>query len=86
MGLVYTSDAVTSTGVQLLLRPRSEATVARYWAVVPESAPSGKQSAALLDFLLSSAARRRLRLSGFQPVREGIGRQASGVSRPNIGH
>lgn len=68
VGLIYTSDAVSSAGMRILLRPRSEATVAEYWAVVPESAHSASPAHDLLEFLVSDAARRRLRAAGFQLV------------------
>ncbi|HET6881956.1 MAG TPA: molybdate ABC transporter substrate-binding protein [Pirellulales bacterium] len=74
VGLIYTSDAVTSAGVRILLRPRSEATVAEYFAVVPENAQSAEPAGRLLDFLLSADARRRLRACGFQPTKKSSAR------------
>jgi molybdenum ABC transporter molybdate-binding protein len=71
IGLIYTSDAAMSDGIRILLRPRSEATVAEYWAVVPASAQSADPAHNLLDFLASPAAGRRLRAFGFQPVKQG---------------
>lgn len=68
VGLVYTSDAFTSRSVRVLLRPRSEASVAEYWAAVPAASRLADAARTLLQFLLSSPAHRRLRAFGFQPV------------------
>ncbi|HEV3004357.1 MAG TPA: molybdate ABC transporter substrate-binding protein [Pirellulales bacterium] len=66
-GLVYTSDAAMSPGIRTVYRPRSEATVAEYRAVVPRGARSAKQAEALLDFLASPSATRKFRACGFLP-------------------
>ncbi|HVX14674.1 MAG TPA: molybdate ABC transporter substrate-binding protein [Pirellulales bacterium] len=68
VGLVYTSDAVMSNAMRILLRPRSKAHVAEYWAAVTESARSVEQAQNVLDFLMSPAAKRRLRACGFPPA------------------
>lgn len=70
VGLVYTSDAVSSSQVRIVAQPRSEAAVAEYWAVVPRTAASAEDAGRLLTFLLSASARRRFRSFGFHPTRQ----------------
>jgi molybdenum ABC transporter molybdate-binding protein len=86
IGLVYSSDAMTSAGVQILLRPRSEASVAEYWAVVPARSPGSERAIGLIEYLASANAGRRLRAFGFQPVgsKRHVGRiQSRSSRRPN---